>query len=80
MSGQTIDLAEARRQIAAWLEASRALAAGGSHAMGDRSLTRADAGQVQRMLDYWTAAERRLLAEDAAAGDPAPLGAKAVWR
>lgn len=78
MAAQTIDLAEARRQIAAWLEASRALAAGGAHSMGDRSLTRADAGEVQRMLDYWTAAERRLLAE--AAGGSTPLGAKAVWR
>lgn len=75
---QTIDLAEARRQIDAWLEASAALASGGAHAMGDRSLTRADAGEVQRMLDYWTRTERELLRAARGAGvlDPA----RAVFR
>ena len=78
MAAQTVDLAEARRQIAAWTEASAALAAGGAHAMGDRSLTRADAGEVQRMLDYWLRMERRLLAAARGAGvlDPA----RAVFR
>ncbi len=72
-----IDLEHARAQLAAWLEASLALARGASHALDGRSLTRADAAEVERMLNYWRRMEAELLR--ARRGGPALGAAKAAF-
>jgi hypothetical protein len=51
---------DARRNLNAWVAASEALAAGKEYRIGSRSLTRADAAEVRRMIDYWTETANRL--------------------
>ena len=51
MAGITLEQAEA--QLAAWLAASEAVARNQSYRIGERQLTRADAAEVRRMVDYW---------------------------
>jgi hypothetical protein len=48
-----ITLADAEAQLAAWLAASTAVANGQSYTIEGRSLTRADAAEIRRSLDYW---------------------------
>lgn len=48
-----ITLADAEAQLAAWLAASTAVATGQSYSIEGRSLTRADAAEIRRSLDYW---------------------------
>jgi hypothetical protein len=48
-----ITLAQAEAQLALWLTASEKVAKGQSYTIGDRSLTRADAGRIQSMIDFW---------------------------
>lgn len=64
----SITLAEAQAQLAAWQEASLALAKGSSYTLDGRSLTLADAAQVLRMLDHW----RRVEADLRRAAGPNP--------
>lgn len=48
-----MDLAAAQAQLDAWTAASLALAKGQSYAIGDRQLTRSNAGEVLQMVNYW---------------------------
>jgi hypothetical protein len=62
VAGITIDIAEAR--LALWLEADAAVSAGQSYAVdigtSRRSLTRADAAEIRRNIDYWDGWCKRL--------------------
>lgn len=64
MSG--ITLAQAETNLAKWVAASEALAASESYtistATGSRTLTRADAGDVTRMIEFWQGWVTRLSA------------------
>ncbi len=53
-------LAQAQAQLDAWLAASLAVAKSQSYRIADRELTRADAGEVQKQIDYWRAMVRTL--------------------
>jgi hypothetical protein len=48
-----ISLGEARSQLSAWLTASRAIAAGQSYSIGNRSLTRANAQYIKEQIEFW---------------------------
>jgi hypothetical protein len=48
-----ITLATAQAQLDLWLAADAAVAAGQSYSIKDRSLTRADAGEITRKIEYW---------------------------
>lgn len=48
-----ITLADAQAQLTAWLAASTAVATGQAYTIEGRSLTRADAAEIRRSLDYW---------------------------
>lgn len=51
MPGVTLALAEA--QLTLWLEADAAVAANQSYSIKDRSLSRADAAEITRKIEYW---------------------------
>lgn len=51
MAGLT--LANAEAQLALWLAADAAVATGQSYEIAGRRLTRADAAEVTKKLDYW---------------------------
>ena len=51
MAGITLEQAEA--QLASWLAASTAVAAGQSYEIAGRSLTRVNAQHIDRMIEYW---------------------------
>ncbi len=55
-----ITLVQAETQLALWLAADTAVASGQSYAMGDKSLTRANAAEIRKNLDYWDAKVRSL--------------------
>lgn len=48
-----ITQAQAQAQLDAWLAASTAVAGNQSYQIADRKLTRADAGEIRRNIDYW---------------------------
>lgn len=48
-----ITLASAQAQLDLWLAADAAVAAGQSYSIKDRSLTRADAGEITQKIEYW---------------------------
>lgn len=48
-----ITLATAQAQLDLWLAADAAVAAGQSYSIKDRSLSRADAGEITRKIEYW---------------------------
>lgn len=50
-----ISLAQAQAQLDAWLAASIAVARNQSYTIGDRTLTRANAKEIQSMITYWEA-------------------------
>lgn len=58
MAGITLPIAQA--QFDTWLAANTAIAAGQSFEMGDRKLTRANLGDVQRQLEFWNQQIQRL--------------------
>lgn len=58
MAGITLEQAEA--QLASWLAASTAVAAGQSYEIAGRKLTRADAEQVKEMISYWDGKVKQL--------------------
>lgn len=64
-----ITLQQAETQLAAWLAASEAVAAGQSYTIatstGSRTLTRANAGEIRNMVDFWDARVKRLSASGA---------------
>lgn len=49
-----ITQAQAQAQLDAWLAASTAAANNQSYKIADRQLTRADAGEIRRNIEYWT--------------------------
>lgn len=58
----TITLARAQSELALWLDASTALSKGQTFALNGRSLTRSDASEVRKMINYWSRQEATLLA------------------
>ena len=44
---------QAETNLSAWLAASEAVASGQSYSIAGRTLTRADADQVQSMITFW---------------------------
>ena len=48
-----ITAAQAETQLALWIAADAALAAGQSYRIGERQLTRVDAEQVRANIGYW---------------------------
>jgi len=48
-----ITLTQAQTQLDAWIAASLKVAQGQSYTIGSRSLTRADAEDIQAMITYW---------------------------
>ncbi len=55
-----IELSTAVKNRDAWVAASVAVASGKSYKIGQRALTRADAAEIIRMIDYWQALVDRL--------------------
>lgn len=59
-----ITLAEAKAQLAAWMAADAAVAAGQAYRISaggvDRQITRADAGEITRKINYWQTQVTRL--------------------
>lgn len=49
-----ITQAQAQQQLDLWINASTAVAQGQSYEIGDRKLTRVDAGEIRRMIDFWS--------------------------
>jgi hypothetical protein len=62
-----ITAAQAETQLSLWLDAMTAVAAGQSYSIKGRSLSRADAGSIKEMVDYWDS-KCRELAESTAGG------------
>lgn len=50
----TITLSEARENLTAWTDASKAVAKNQGYSINGRSLTRANAAEVRSMIDYWS--------------------------
>lgn len=48
-----ITLAQAEAQLALWIDADTKVAAGQAYEIAGRKLTRADAGEITRKIDYW---------------------------
>lgn len=48
-----ITLAQAEAALAAWIEADTKVATGQSYEIAGRRLTRADAAEITRKIDYW---------------------------
>ena len=49
-----ITLTQARAQLQAWLEADAAVARSQSYSIANRSLSRADAGEITEKIKYWS--------------------------
>jgi hypothetical protein len=43
----------AQNNLNAWIAASLAVAKNQSYTIGDRTFTKADAGKIREMIDYW---------------------------
>ena len=69
--------AEAQTRLQMWLDAEEAISKGQAYAIGDRSLTRADAWFVADRIEYY----RRLVAafQASAAGASQPRLKVATW-
>jgi len=52
MAGITLE--KAQEQLEIWLEASREVAIVQSYRIGTRWLTKADAGTIQKQIQYWS--------------------------
>jgi hypothetical protein len=48
-----VDAATAQTHLDAWEAADLAVAAGQSYSIAGRTLTRADAGEIRRMITHW---------------------------
>lgn len=58
MAGITLTIAQAKLDL--WLAADEAVSTGQSYSIKDRSLSRADAAEITRKIDYWQAWVSRL--------------------
>lgn len=56
----SITLTQAQAQLQAWIEADAAVAGGQAYSLGNRSLTRVDAGEITAKIDYWQRQVSRL--------------------
>lgn len=79
-----MDLSTAQTHLDAWLAASLAVSKGQTYSIGDRSLTRTDAGTIQQQIDYWQRKVNTLTSQAAAdSGSFAannPGVARASWK
>lgn len=48
-----ITLKTAQRHLDAWLEAEMAVTNAQSYTIGSRTMTKADLGEIRKMIDYW---------------------------
>lgn len=55
-----ITLAQAEAKLAEWMAADTAVAGGQSYMIGGRSLTRANAAEIRKNIDYWNGHVERL--------------------
>jgi len=55
-----LDLATAQAHLDQWIAADLAVATGQSYTIGGRSLTRANAAEIRRNIDYWNRWVQRL--------------------
>lgn len=55
-----ITLTQAQAQLTAWLAADTAVAQGQSYAIGTRTLTRAQAGEIRKNIEFWDRQVKRL--------------------
>ncbi len=55
-----ITLTQAQAQLAVWLAADTAVAQGQSYAIGTRTLTRAQAGEIRTNIEFWDRQVKRL--------------------
>lgn len=55
-----ITLSQAETQLALWIEADATVATNQSYTIAGRSLTRADAAEISRKIDFWENRVRRL--------------------
>jgi hypothetical protein len=55
-----ITLAQAEAKLATWMDADDVVATGQAYSMGGRSLTRADAPEIRKNIDYWDKQVQRL--------------------
>ena len=69
-------LSEAQAQLAAWEAASLKTAEGKSYAIGDRSLTRNNADEIAKMINYWAGQVNALTAAASGSNKRASL---ACW-
>ncbi len=58
MAGLT--LAQAETNLAVWVSASEAVALNQSYSIAGRSMTRADAEDILKMIEYWNGQIQRL--------------------
>lgn len=58
MAGLT--LAQAETNLTAWVAASESVARNQSYTIGDRTLTRANAAWIEKMITYWNSQIQRL--------------------
>lgn len=52
MAGITLETAQ--QQLEIWIKAEQKVARGQSYQIGNRSLTRADLGQIADRIEYWS--------------------------
>ena len=55
-----ITLAQSESQLAVWIEASTAVAAGQSYSIAGRSLNRANASEIRQNIEFWDRQCKRL--------------------
>jgi hypothetical protein len=55
-----LDLATAQAHLDQWIAADLAVATGQSYTIGGRSLTRANAAEIRKNIDYWNRWVQRL--------------------
>ena len=57
-----LDLATAQAHLDQWIAADLAVASGQSYTIGGRSLTRTNAAEIRKNIDYWNRWVQRLSA------------------
>lgn len=60
-----ITLTQAQAQLDAWMAAGLAVAQAQSYQIGERQLTRANASEIRKNIDYWSAKVSVLTAQQA---------------
>ncbi len=66
MSG--ITLAQAQERLDGWLAADAAVSSNQSYSINDRTLTRANAAEIRRNIDYWSDKVEKLSARSGGRG------------